>query len=72
MKASVGDWLVVDSATIGRARRNGVVLALRHQDGTPPYEVQWSDTGRITLVFPGPDSHIEHAPHRAAAAGQPG
>jgi hypothetical protein len=43
-----------------------------HQDGTSPREVQWFGTGRVTLVFPGPDTHIEQAPHHTAAAGQPG
>jgi hypothetical protein len=58
MKASVGDRLVVESAVVGRRRREAVILALRHEDGTPPYEVQWSDTGQVCLVFPGPDTHV--------------
>lgn len=32
----------------------------------PPYNVRWSDTDEVTLVFPGPDAHIrqEHEPGR--------
>jgi Domain of unknown function (DUF1918) len=42
-------------------RRSEVeIVELVHPDGSPPYHVHWLDTGRITLVFPGPDSHIEH------------
>ncbi|MBP2471829.1 hypothetical protein JOF53_000701 [Crossiella equi] len=59
MHAETGDWLVVKGATIGAAGRRGQVVALVHPDGTPPYHVRWLDTGRTSLVFPGPDAHIE-------------
>ena len=32
-------------------------------DGTPPYLVHWLDTGQVTLLYPGPDAHVEHEPH---------
>ncbi|MEV5875422.1 pyridoxamine 5'-phosphate oxidase family protein [Streptomyces sp. NPDC052101] len=60
MRAHLGDQLVIESPTTGAARRDGEIVGLHHQDGTPPYDVRWSDTDEITLVFPGPDAHIRH------------
>ena len=60
MKASVGDRLVTASSVVDGPVRDGRVLELRHPDGSPPYLVEWSDTGERTLVFPGPDTHVEH------------
>jgi hypothetical protein len=34
-------------------------MRLHHADGTPPYEVHWLDDGHVTLVFPGPEAHVE-------------
>lgn len=59
MKATVGDRLILESAHVGEPRRIGVVLELRHPDGTPPYLVRWLDNGHESLVFPGPESRIE-------------
>ncbi|KUO08502.1 DUF1918 domain-containing protein [Streptomyces sp. DSM 15324] len=64
MRAHVGDQLVIESTTSGTARRDGEIVGLRHEDGTPPYDVRWSDTDEVTLVFPGPDAHVHHLePH---------
>ncbi|SFX61707.1 pyridoxamine 5'-phosphate oxidase family protein [Streptomyces atratus] len=67
MRAHLGDQLVIESPTTGGARRDGEIVGLHHEDGTPPYDVCWSDTDEVTLVFPGPDAHIRHLEH-----GQPG
>ncbi|MFJ8113346.1 pyridoxamine 5'-phosphate oxidase family protein [Streptomyces sp. NPDC096132] len=67
MRAHLGDQLVIESTTTGAARRDGEIVGLHHEDGTPPYDVRWSDTDEVTLVFPGPDAHIRHLEH-----GQPG
>ena len=37
-----------------------LVLELRNEDGSPPYLVEWSDTGQRSLYFPGSDGHVEH------------
>lgn len=58
--ARVGDRLIVGGVTVGDEGRDGEIVGLRHADGSPPYEVRWSDTGRVTLVFPGPDAHVQH------------
>ena len=63
MQAHLGDQLVIESPTTGAARRDGEIVGLHHQDGTPPYDVRWSDTDEVTLVFPGPDAHIRHLEH---------
>ncbi|WP_069388070.1 dsRBD fold-containing protein [Cellulosimicrobium cellulans] len=62
MKASVGDRIVTASGVVGGAVRDGVVVELRHDDGSPPYLVEWGDTGERTLVYPGSDSYVEHVP----------
>lgn len=60
MRAHLGDHLVIESPTTGATRRDGEIVGLRHDDGTPPYDVRWSDTHDVTLVFPGPDAHVRH------------
>ncbi|MFF0791616.1 pyridoxamine 5'-phosphate oxidase family protein [Streptomyces spiralis] len=65
MHAHLGDRLVVESPVTGVTRRDGEIVGLHHDDGTPPYDVRWSDTGEISLVFPGPDAHVQHAGHGA-------
>ncbi|WP_435210401.1 pyridoxamine 5'-phosphate oxidase family protein [Streptomyces sp. bgisy034] len=67
MRAHLGDQLVIESPATGVTRRDGEIVGLHHADGTPPYDVRWSDTDEVTLVFPGPDAHIRPVEH-----GQPG
>ncbi|GAA0425031.1 hypothetical protein Acor_36690 [Acrocarpospora corrugata] len=61
MHAEIGDELVVEGTYHGEPRRVGVIIAVRHQDGTPPYLVKWADSAHETLVFPGPDAHISRS-----------
>ncbi|WCE01710.1 pyridoxamine 5'-phosphate oxidase family protein [Streptomyces sp. HUAS 31] len=63
MRAHLGDQLVIESPATGAARRDGAIVGLHHEDGTPPYDVRWSDTDEVTLVFPGPDAHVRHPDH---------
>jgi nitroimidazol reductase NimA-like FMN-containing flavoprotein (pyridoxamine 5'-phosphate oxidase superfamily) len=60
MEARLGDQLVIETTTSGATRRDGEIVGLHHEDGTPPYDVRWSDTNEVTLVFPGPDAHVNH------------
>ncbi|MFE6781579.1 DUF1918 domain-containing protein [Streptomyces sp. NPDC057680] len=53
MWARVGDRLIVGGAAVGDEGRDGEIVGLHHPDGTPPFDVRWSDTGRVTEVFPG-------------------
>ncbi|GAA2607915.1 DUF1918 domain-containing protein [Paractinoplanes durhamensis] len=60
MIANVGDRIVVKGTQVGIPARVGVVVSLRHADGTPPYEVRWLEDGHTGLIFPGPETHVEH------------
>lgn len=62
MKANVGDRLIVEGARMGDSRRVGLVVALRHEDGSPPYVVQWLEDGHEGLFFPGLDSRVQAKP----------
>ncbi|TYL50003.1 DUF1918 domain-containing protein [Nocardioides sp. BGMRC 2183] len=57
MQASVGDRLVVESNKVDTPRREGEILEVHGDEGSPPYVVRWSD-GHEGLTFPGPDAHI--------------
>ncbi|HZN20760.1 MAG TPA: DUF1918 domain-containing protein [Micromonosporaceae bacterium] len=59
MKAQLGDRLVLEGAHVGDRRRIGVIIALRREDGTPPYVVRWLDSGQESLVYPGSQGRIE-------------
>ena len=60
MIAQIGDRIVIKGTHVGDSARIGVVTALRHADGTPPYEVRWLD-GYVGVIFPGPQAHVEHS-----------
>lgn len=59
MRAKLGDRLILEGVHVGDRRRVGIILAVPHSDGSPPYSVRWLDTGHEALVFPGPDAKIE-------------
>lgn len=60
MRAAAGDRVVIASSRIEGPVREGRIVEVRGADGSPPYLVEWSDTGQQALVFPGPDAHVEH------------
>ncbi|WP_084718245.1 DUF1918 domain-containing protein [Streptacidiphilus carbonis] len=47
--------VLTGAAPVGR---DGLIVALHNPDGSLPYDVRWSDSGRTRLVFPGPDSRV--------------
>jgi hypothetical protein len=63
MRAAVGDRIIVQPTRPGAARRDGEVVGLHHEDGSPPYDVRWSDNDRVTEYFPGPDTRVHHFHH---------
>lgn len=65
MYAAVGDRLVVPGHNVGDPERDAEILEVRHDDGSPPYVVRWSDNGHEALVFPGSDAFVEHFEHEA-------
>jgi len=66
MKASVGDRIVIASSVLDRRVREGTIIEVRHEDGTPPFLVEWADSGRQGLIFPGPEAHVVPAEHERA------
>ncbi len=60
MFAHVGDELTIEGHRVGQPVRHGEIVEVRGADGAPPYVVKWDDTGRTTLLFPGPDCVVKH------------
>jgi hypothetical protein len=59
MEAAVGDRIVVAAAMLSGPVRDGEIIEVASYGG-PPYLIRWSDDGRETLFFPGPDANISH------------
>lgn len=66
MYAEKGDRLVVRSRIVDGPVRDGEIMEVRHEDGSPPYLVRWSDDGHEALVFPGADAFVDHFDHPRA------
>lgn len=58
MHAKTGDRLVIMGTHLGEHVRDAEILECHGEDGAPPYLVRWSDDGHESLVFPGPDAHV--------------
>ena len=57
MQASTGDRIVVESAHVGQARREGEVVEVLGDNGREHYRVRWSD-GHETIYFPQSDARV--------------
>ena len=64
MTASPGDRLVIGPHHLGGQGRDGEILEVRGDDGGPPFLVRWEDSGRISLLYPGSDAHVERTARR--------
>lgn len=69
MHAQPGDHIVIRGRTTGSPDRDAEVLAVEHEDGSPPYRVRWSDSGHEGLFFPGTDAYVDHAGPSATGEG---
>jgi hypothetical protein len=58
MFARVGDRILVRGHRTGQPDRHCVILKIDHEDGEPPYVVQWDDSERQDLYFPGSDATV--------------
>ncbi|GAA1891276.1 hypothetical protein GCM10009753_20030 [Streptantibioticus ferralitis] len=58
MHASIGDRIRVSGRIVGTNEHVGEIIEVRGAQGGPPYRVRFDD-GHESLIFPGPDSHIE-------------
>jgi Rv2632c-like/Domain of unknown function (DUF1918) len=70
MRAAVGDRMVVASARLDGPVRDGEIRQVG-PDGAEPFLVRWSDDGRETLFFPGPDAHVEREADSETSATPP-
>jgi hypothetical protein len=60
MNAQIGDRLILEGTHPDDPRRTGVIVEIRHRDGSPPYLVRWLADDHESLVFPGPDARVGH------------
>ena len=60
MKAKKGDRIILAGEQVDRPTRDGEVLEVRGEDGSPPYVVRWRD-GHTGLLYPGPGSVLRVA-----------
>jgi hypothetical protein len=60
LRAKPGDRLVIRGHHQGEPERDAEILEAHGRDGTPPFTVRWSDTGRTSRFFPGADASVEH------------
>ncbi|MDT5260631.1 MAG: hypothetical protein QOD10_5711 [Mycobacterium sp.] len=67
MKADVGDWLVIKSATTELADQRGEITEVRGADGAPPYVVRWLANDHVATVFPGSDALVVTAAEQQRA-----
>jgi hypothetical protein len=58
MFAKVGDRILVRGHRMGQPDRHCVILGVEHEDGRPPYLVQWDDSEGEDLYFPGSDATV--------------
>ena len=58
MFAKVGDRILVRGHRMGQPDRQCVVLEVRHEQGQPPYVVQWDGSDHQDVYFPGSDATI--------------
>lgn len=60
MQAHPGDRIIIKGQKLGEPNRDGRVIEAHGADCGPPYVVEWSDSGRQTLFFPGAEATVEH------------
>lgn len=57
-QARVGDQIVIHRHTVDEPDRDGEVVGVSGSFGDPPFRVRWSDDGKVTFFYPGPDAEI--------------
>jgi Domain of unknown function (DUF1918) len=66
MKGHVGDRLHVRGRIVGQAEHTAQIVEIRERDTGDLFVVRYDD-GSEALVFPGPDTSIEHRPECSAS-----
>ena len=59
MQAAIGDRLHVHSRAVGQNEQLAVGVEIHGAHGAPPYLVRY-ESGRQSLIVPGPDCTVEH------------
>ena len=59
MEATIGDRICIHGSIVGHPDKNGEIIEVHGDEGTPPYLVKFDD-GKTRLIYPGPDAVIEH------------
>ena len=73
MRAAVGDELVVRGRHVDDHDRDGVIIEIHGENGSPPYLVRWEMAGRAcSSPRPTPWSSIVPAAVRPALQGRDG
>jgi hypothetical protein len=60
MQAAIGDRVVVPGTHVSESARDGEVIEVHGEGGTPPWVVRWSADGHESLFIPGPDCQVHH------------
>jgi hypothetical protein len=58
LRATPGDRLIVRGHHLGEPERDGKILEVLGEDGSPPFMVAWED-GHVSRVYPGPDAYVQ-------------
>jgi hypothetical protein len=58
MQATTGDRICIHGNIVGHPDKNGEIVEVHGDEGTPPYLVKFDD-GKTSLIYPGPDAVIE-------------
>jgi hypothetical protein len=57
MRATTGDQIVIETATLDAPRRRGEVVEVIGAGEREHYRVRWQD-GHESIYFPGPDARV--------------
>ena len=60
LRAEAGDRLIIRAHHTGEVERDGEILEVLGEDGTPPFVVRWEDDGHVSRLYPGTDAHVQH------------
>jgi hypothetical protein len=71
MYAAVGDHIHVNARRVGGAVRDGTIIEVRGDGGSPPYLILWAGSHSATLAYPGPDAQVSGSLHDAEGTGRP-
>jgi Domain of unknown function (DUF1918) len=63
LRARPGDRIVIRAHHTGEAERDGEIIEVLGDDGSPPYVVRWEADGHVSRFYPGSDAYVQHLDH---------